>query len=267
MSHPTLQAQVEAARAYEGLFVPALFGRWTATVADAGGLQVGDHALDVACGTGVLARRALQRVGTTGFVAAVDPNPGMLQVARELEPAVEWREGAAEALPYPDRSFHAVISQFGLMFFTDPARSATEMLRVLTPRGRLAVAVWDDLETMPAYAAEARLLERVAGPAAAAALRVPFAMGDAPRLKSLFQEAGADRVRVTTASVMAEFPSVRLMVEADLRGWLPVMGVHLPEDQIQATLQEAEATLAPYVTPAGTAAFETRAHVVTGERP
>lgn len=70
----------------------------------------------------------------------------MLAVARQLEPAVDWREGFAESLPFPDESFDAVVSQFGLMFFTDRRQALREMLRVLVPGGRLAVAVWDSLE-------------------------------------------------------------------------------------------------------------------------
>jgi ubiquinone/menaquinone biosynthesis C-methylase UbiE len=76
----------------------------------------------------------------------------MIHVAREIAPAVEWRQGAAESLPFSNESFDAVVSQFGLMFFTDRAEAIREMLRLLTPTGRLAVAVWDSLQNIPAYA-------------------------------------------------------------------------------------------------------------------
>src|SRR5512134_2443995 len=159
MSEPTPQAQIDAATAYEALFVPALFGQWTPRVADAAQIERGQRVLDVACGTGVLAREAVARTGSTGQVAGLDPVPGMLVVAKQLAPSVEWREGVAELLPFADRAFDAVVSQFGLMFFTDRHRALREMLRVLTPGGRLAVAVWDSLASNPAYAAEVALLE------------------------------------------------------------------------------------------------------------
>jgi SAM-dependent methyltransferase len=266
MAAPTLQAQVEAAHAYESLFVPALFGPWAATVADAAGIQPGDRVLDVACGTGVLAREAAARTGPAGHVAGVDPNAGMLEVARRLAPAVEWQHGFAESLPLPDASFDAVISQFGLMFFADRRQAIREMLRVLAPGGRVGIAVWDALDNSPAYAAEVALVERLAGAEAAAALRAPFVLGDRIRLASLFIEAGVGSVQVTTHHGTGRFPSIRVMVEADLRGWLPVMGVMLDEERIADILEAAEQDLQPFVTADGSVAFDCPAHVVTGTR-
>jgi ubiquinone/menaquinone biosynthesis C-methylase UbiE len=81
MSEPTLQAQIEAAKAYEALFVLALFGQWAAKVADAAGILLGRRVLDVACGTGALAREVFARTGPGGHVVGLDPGPGMLAVA------------------------------------------------------------------------------------------------------------------------------------------------------------------------------------------
>jgi ubiquinone/menaquinone biosynthesis C-methylase UbiE len=263
MSDTTLQAQVDAAKAYEALFVPALFGQWASRVADAAQIKVGEKVLDVACGTGILARSVHSRTGPTGYVAGVDPNPGMLAVAKELAPSIDWRQGAAESIPFPDRSFDTVVSQFGLMFFVDRQQALREMLRVLTPGGRLVVAVWDAVANMPAYAAAVALLERLAGTRAADALRAPFVLGDRENLSTMFKEAGAGSVAITTHRGTARLPSVRVMVEADLRGWLPVMGVMLTEEQIGRILQEAEDDLGEYVGPDGWVAFETRAHLVS----
>jgi len=267
VSGSTLQAQVDAANAYEALFVPALFRQWAAKVADAAQIKPGQRVLDVACGTGILAREAVMRTGATGHVAGVDPLPGMLAVAKGLAPAVEWREGAAESLPFPDGSFDVVVSQFGLMFFTDRHRALREMLRVLTPGGRMVVAVWDSLDRIPAYAAEVELLEQVAGRRAADALRSPFALGDRHRLGTLFEDAGAASVEVTTQHGTAQFPSIRVMVEADLRGWLPVMGIQLTEAEISRILQEAEQVLSSYATAEKRVVFHLSAHLVTAKRP
>jgi ubiquinone/menaquinone biosynthesis C-methylase UbiE len=125
----------------------------------------------------VLAREAAVRVGPAGFVAGLDPGSGMLAVAAQLAPKIEWRSGTAEALPYPDQRFDAVVSQFGLMFFTDRPRALQEMVRVLKPGGRLAASVWASIDRAPAFADLVALLDRRAGQRAADALRAPFALG------------------------------------------------------------------------------------------
>ena len=71
----------------------------------------------------------------TGHVVGIDASPGMVAVARQLTPTIEWREGVAEALPFRDQSFEVVVSQFGLMFFTDRHQALREMVRVLARGG------------------------------------------------------------------------------------------------------------------------------------
>jgi ubiquinone/menaquinone biosynthesis C-methylase UbiE len=263
MTDSELHAQSSAAAAYEDLFVPALFGQWAPRVADAAQIGSGDRVLDVACGTGVLAREAAARVGPGGSVAGLDPNPGMLEVAARLAPGIAWREGTAESLPYPDKAFDAVVSQFGLMFFGDRRQAIREMLRVLAEGGVLAVAVWDSLDEIPGYAAEVELLERLAGEGAADAVRAPFALGDRTELEAMFEDAGATAADVSTLAGTARFPSIRTMVEADLRGWLPVVGIELPEERIAQILAEAEQALSSYRSEDGYVVFAAPAHIVT----
>lgn len=141
------------------------------------------------------------------------------------------------------------------------------MVRVLAPGGHLAVAVWDSLDNTPAYAAEVALLERVAGRRAANALRAPFVLGDQKELLALFASAGVAAVSITTHHGTAKFPSLRSMVEADLRSWLPVMAVFLRDDQIHRLLGEAESALSAYVTMEGRITFDSPAHIVTGTKP
>lgn len=266
MNKPITDEQIAGARAYEALHVPALFEQWCPRVLDAAGVASGDRILDVACGTGVLARAAEARVGPTGSVTGVDLGPGMIAVAKELAPSIEWQECAAESLPYPDRSFDVVVSQFGLMFFSDRSEALREMVRVLKPGASMAVAVWDSLERSEAYPDEVELLQRLAGKEAADALRAPFVLGSKADLTALFEASGVTSVDVETYTGTACFPNVRTMVEADLRGWLPVMGVILQEERIERILNEAEEVLADYVTGDGKVVFSSPAHIVTGSK-
>jgi SAM-dependent methyltransferase len=261
-----LQEAIAGAEAYELLHVPALFEEWAPRVLDAARVGHGQRVLDVACGTGVLARAARERVGASGVVVGVDPNRGMLAVAERLDDQVDWRAGTAEALPCKDGTFDRVVSQFGMMFFTDRVGAIKEVVRVLEPRGRFAIAVWDSLGNSPAYAVEVDLLERMAGQEAADALRAPFVLGHRDELVRIVDEGGGAAVEASTVVGRARFPSVRTMVEADLRGWLPVMGVHLEEDLILSVLAAADQELAPFVLPDGRVEFDSPAHLVSGSK-
>ena len=149
------------AEVYEEFFVPALFGQWAAPILDAGGVAAGDAALDVGCGTGVVARAAARRVGPTGEVVGLDRNDGMLAVAGRFPQPVTWRHGVAERLPFDDGRFDRVLCQFAVMYFDDQRQALREMDRVLRPGGTVAIATWTAVEDSPGYASMVDLLRRV----------------------------------------------------------------------------------------------------------
>ena len=256
-------AAIEAAWAYEGLHVGALFEQWAGPVLAAAGVTSGADVLDVACGTGVVARTAHGLVGPTGSVTGLDIGPGMLTVAEQIEPGVRWVEGDAGRLPFDDDEFDAVVSQFGLMFFPDRAQAIRQMLRCVRPGGRVVVAVWDALERSAAYPVAVDLLRARAGAAAAEALAAPFVLGDTGELRSLFEEAGAEDVTIETHVGTARFPSIRSMIEAELRGWLPIMGVTLDGQLIEQILLEADEGLSEFITADGVMVFDVSAHLVS----
>jgi ubiquinone/menaquinone biosynthesis C-methylase UbiE len=255
-----LKGQVtrSAAEIYEEFFVPALFQQWTPIVADAAGIKAGQRVLDVACGTGILAREAASRGSS---VVGLDRNEGMLAMARRIAPAVDWKVGRAEQLPFPDSSFDAVVSQFGLMFFDDRVQAVREMRRVLKPGGRLAVAVWDRLENSPGYAAMAALLERLFGPRIAGELHAPFALGDPQALRALFAEADLGNAKVATHAGTARFPSIESWVRTDVKGW--TLADLIDDDQYALLQREAAVALRRFVKVDGIVIFDAPALIAT----
>jgi SAM-dependent methyltransferase len=261
MSSADLKAQIEAATVYEAFFVPALFEQWTGPMLDTARVSPGQHVLDVGCGTGVLARCALQRVGETGGVCGLDQSPAMLSVAAKITPEVTWKEGVAEELPYKDESFDVVASQFGLMFF-DRTRALREMMRVLKPGGRLVASVWDRLENIPAYSILIALLQHLVGRRAADALRTPFVLGNTADLAAVFDQAGFPCTIVTHEGT-ARYPSVRSWVLTDVKGWFPLVDVVLEKNEYDALLDEAEHALHAFVQPNGAVVFPIGVHIAS----
>ena len=250
-----------AADIYQTFFVPALFAEWASRVVDAAELRPGQRVLDVACGTGVAACEAAGRVGPGGSVTGLDRNADMLAVAKRVAPGVDWRLGLAEALPFDDAAFDAVISQFGLMFFDDRVAALKEMMRVLKPDGRLVVAVWDALERSPGYAAVTALLERLFGNDVAHAMRAPFVLGETDELRALFEAAGITDAQISSSAGTARFASIEAWVQTDVKGW--TLADLIDEAQYERLQAEAQRDLARFCGDDGRVAFASPAHLVT----
>lgn len=258
------QVNKSAAEVYDEFFLPALFQQWAPRVADAAKIKDGNRVLDVACGTGCLTREIRARVGARGSVVGLDINEGMLDVARRTVPEVDWRQGAAESLPFEDDSFDAVVCQFALMFFTDRRAAIREMLRVLRPGGRLAVAVWDRVDNSPGYAAVTKLLERLFGENAANALRAPFNLGDLQTLRTEFANAGVSDIDIKTLPGTARFSSIRDWMYTDVKGW--TLADMIDDAQYSRLLKEAEVALKEFVDVEGKPNFAAPAHIVTATK-
>lgn len=253
------------AEIYDERFVPALFGPWGRVVAQAAGVQSSHTVLDVACGTGAATTAAAQIVAPSGRVTGLDANPEMLAVARRKDFDIDWREGVAENLPFDDASFDAVISQFGFMFFADRPRALREILRVLKPGGRMAVAVCSAVERSPGYAALAALLDRLFGREVGDAFRAPFVLGDPNALERIAAEAG-----ISDASVEEQNGTVRFRSIADLvateRACVWTLGGILDQAQFDRLLRESERALAPFADAVGVVSFDMPALILTARR-
>ena len=260
------QAQLDAAAKFEEHFVPALFQQFTDVVTEAAHVQPGQRVLDVGCRTGYLAREARLKVEKSGSVLGVDSNAAMLAVASRITPDVEFRMASAEALPFEDASFDAVMNQFGLAYLNDRNAAVLEMKRVLKKGGSLAVAAWEGLENVPAYMILIALLQYLVGKRAADVLRLPFSLGNPEDLRRLFTQAGMD-VEITAHQGTARHPSVRAWVLTDVKAWFPLVDVVLKKEEYDALIVEAEHALHAFVQPNGTVVFPIGIHVATWVKP
>jgi SAM-dependent methyltransferase len=258
------QVSTDAAEVYESCFVPAIFGAWASPVADAAGIRRGDKVLDVGCGTGVLAREALRRVGQEGQVVGLDPNEGMLAVAARSEPNIAWRLGDAASLPFEDVSFDVVVSQFALMYFPDRVASLREMWRTLAPGGRLAVAAWASIDHARGYQILVDIAVRHCGREAAEVLAAPFVLGDQAELAKLVVDSGISEANVTLHEGSIRFPSVKEFIRIEVKG-SPLADM-LSDDMMQTLAAESENELVELVVPSGEIIMPMDAHIVTASK-
>jgi ubiquinone/menaquinone biosynthesis C-methylase UbiE len=204
------QLTMKAAELYERYPARYILGPWAPLLVDAARLVAGDRVLDVACGTGVVARAATKRVGPTGRVVGVDLNPGMIAVARSLpatgDAPIQWLERSALDLQLENASFDVVLCQQGLQFFPDKAVALREMRRVLDQGGRLALSVWDSnslgLYTGAVYAALVQFVGHDVAARFTASRRAPTA----GELKRLATEAGFSAVDVSVGRINIRLP-------------------------------------------------------------
>ena len=255
----SFQIPVEAAEAYEATFVPAFFAQWAPILCDAADVGAGQTVLDVACGTGIVARVAAERAGAAR-VTGVDRNEAMLTVARRVRTDIDWRHGDAAALPLPGRSFDAVLCQMALMFFPDPIRALREMARVAAAAGTVAVLVPAGLGAQPAYGPFVDMAARQAGAQARSLLDTYFACGDLDDLTGLFGRAGLRVTGTETHGGTARFGSVDAFVTTEVES--TPLRERISAGVYHRIKQGAREVLAPFTAADGTLAAPFQVHVV-----
>lgn len=258
------QLTPDAAELYEARFVPAIFAEWAPLLVDAAGVRRGQEVLDVACGTGIVARTVADRLAGDGRVVGLDLAEAMLAVARRVRPDVEWRQGDVAALPFPDRSFDVVLCQMALMFFPDRVRALREMTRVTRPGGTVALCVPAALADQPAYGPFVEMAVQHAGSEARTLLGTYWACGDLDQLTATVARAGLVVVDTRTHQGTASFDSPEALAATEVEG-SPLGQLITPEvyDRIRAGTRDV---LAPFTGPDGRVAAPLRGHVVVAAR-
>ncbi|MEH2507132.1 ubiquinone/menaquinone biosynthesis C-methylase UbiE [Bradyrhizobium sp. AZCC 1578] len=204
------QLDGSAPELYEKYLVPAITAKWANDLVGRAQPRAGESVLDIACGTGIVARIASRRV-RPGHVTGLDLNKGMLAVARSVSSEgapIDWIEGSALDLPFESGAFDVVLCQLGLQFFPDQERALNEMRRVLSPIGRLALSVYSPIERTPGANAFVSALDRVLGPGASQIKRGEHAFKLPKELRDLLTGAGFANVEVYTVVQQIAFPSV-----------------------------------------------------------
>jgi ubiquinone/menaquinone biosynthesis C-methylase UbiE len=198
-----------AAELYDRTFVPSIAAPVSGPLLEMARLQPGERALDLACGTGLVARLAAEQVAPGGSVVGVDVSPDMIGVAR-AKPApagveVGWREADAAALPLGGDAFDVVLCQMGLMFFEDKAAALAEVRRVLRSGGRLVLSTPGALQP-PLEILDRALVEHV-HPDLGGFVRAVFSLHDPEAVAGLLRDAGFEAVDATSSVVPLDLPT------------------------------------------------------------
>jgi SAM-dependent methyltransferase len=239
MTEPTVDADAfnafEAAgwekqvSGYEDFFGP-ITTRLADPLLDAAEVDRGAYVLDVASGPGYVAAAAAERGAS---VIGVDIAEGMISLARRLHPKLDFRLGNAEALPFPDGSFDAVVANFVLLHVGRPERATAEFARVLDADGRLALTVWD----LPDRARFLGVLvDAVAEAGASSPQDIPvgppiFRFSDEQEFASLLRDQGLEDIDVRTISFSHTEPSADALWRGLLGGTVRISALILRQTE------------------------------------
>ncbi|MCP4020411.1 MAG: methyltransferase domain-containing protein [Desulfobacteraceae bacterium] len=194
------QLRGDGTQAYEKYIVPAFSGSWAQDIVNRANLRNGNRILDLGCGTGIVSRYAYKSLGKSCRITGVDINEAVIKKAGEICPPstfpIEWKQGAAEALPLSDAMFDVVLCQQGLQYFPDKLLALKEINRVLASKGRLVFSVWRSLQYFPFYLVLHRAIEQYVNAESASMLEFAFGMGDSKKLRILFESAGFKNIDI-----------------------------------------------------------------------
>jgi SAM-dependent methyltransferase len=197
----TFTAVPDFAELFERLLVPAHFAPWAGDLIErARPIGPSSRVLDLGCGTGIVARLLRERLGGAARLTGLDVNAGLLGVARRVVPELDWHEGNAMSLPFPNGAFDLVLSQQMLQFVPDRAKAVREIRRVLAPGGRLVVSTWRPRSFQPLFEALGKSAESHLGGSNDKRWSL-----DGDELRVLLVEAGFDRVTIAQLTLLEQY--------------------------------------------------------------
>lgn len=241
--------------AYDHQLVPWLFEHWAEPFIDLAAPPPSAHLLDLACGSGLITRHLLARLGHDGRIDAVDIDPAMVAYASSTvdDERVRWHVADAASVPVDDAGVDGVYCHQGLQFLPDPLGVLHEIARTLRPGGRLTVAAWGRLGDNPWPAALAAATRTVLGDDATTGMTTVCSLGDPTRLATLLRHAGFEDAMVETRAHTAVHPDVHAAIAGQLQA-LPSGSItdHLDDEQRARLAAEMGTLLAPHTDTDGT---------------
>jgi len=241
MSSPTQSLDFSNfAAIYERFLVGPLFQPWAQVLVARIAPAPGERVLDVACGTGIVARTVRARLGPAASIVGVDLSKAMLAAARQAAPDIDWREGNATSLPLAaGEQFDVAFCQQGLQFVPDRPAAARELRRALVEGGRVAVATWRSDEEIPMSRQLRAIAERHVG----AIIDQRHGFAEAEPLAALLTEAGFRDVAVQTVADTTRFDDGPLFARLNtmaLMGMSPAAKAMSEEDRAQVAARIVE---------------------------
>jgi ubiquinone/menaquinone biosynthesis C-methylase UbiE len=257
------QLELEGARFYEENFVPSLFENWAKRTVEELSLSDGDQLLDIACGTGIVARIAQASKINELRITGIDINEAMLEVAKEIEPEIDWIKGSAQNLPFDDQSFEKISCQFGFMFFEDQVKSLNEMKRIRKSEGKTIIGIWDTIEANEGYFDLLQIIENIGGEDLGQILRSPFKLGDKDEINKIVKSSEISNYKIETIRTKVEFRSIDHWIDCDVKA--SPIAEEISDQQYSELLKKAKLRLNKYLTEDQKVRFNMSAHIVTIE--
>lgn len=251
----------ELVRITDQYLVPGVYAQWANRVAEIAEIDLGAQVLDVACGTGTLARAVQFETGLSGRVIGIDNNEKMLESARKKSSGIEWQLGDATALPFEKNQFDRVVCQFALMFIVNRVGVIKEMLRVCKPDGLVVLATWGPLHHGGAFDVLINLVRQFLGSHAATKLSSPWSLGKPGVMDSLLLTSGVNEYECHQRVGQASYPSMRAFIETHLR--LAGEFESLNEGSLEEIYSAADTQLHPFLTPGGQLVSQLNANIFT----
>lgn len=257
---------------YERLMVPGMFTVFGRRLLEIAAPQPGDRVLDVACGTGIVARLAAEAIGPTGVVVGADIGEPMLAFARSVPATpraaeIDYRQGPAGALPVEDGSADLATCQQGLQFFDDRPAALAEMRRALVAGGRVAIATQGPIEASPIFAAIAVALGRHVSPQAVEMVQAPFVLDDPDELGAMLETAGFEQVEAHAEIVEISFQPFESTPQVVLGSPIGPVLAGVPPERRDAYEQDVRDALASRREDDGAARAPHRLVFATGTNP